>query len=157
MDVSVDSRLRTPVLTRPFRLSANQIQKLLNQYLVADYEQPINGDIMKAVASRVTDKSNEVLLLQAVDTEDSGPYEIPEPRQIGALETYCPSYLQTPKLRRLAEIVAAQAKARAEAEELADEMTEEEGMLEEGEAEAEALETTMTPDDRTLVQESVKA
>lgn len=72
------------------RLSPNQIQKLLNQYLVADYEQPINGEIMKAVASRVTEKS-DVLLLQAVDMEDSGPYEIAEPRVITALETYTPS------------------------------------------------------------------
>jgi myosin V len=71
-------------------LSPNQIQKLLNQYLVADYEQPINGEIMKAVASRVTEKS-DVLLLAAVDMEDSGPYEIAEPRVITALETYTPS------------------------------------------------------------------
>jgi len=68
---------------------------------------------MKAVASRVTEKTNDVLLLQAIDLEDSGPYEIPEPRHIGALETYCPSYLQTPKLRRLADVVSAQAVARA--------------------------------------------
>src|ERR1700742_792538 len=110
------------------RLSPNQIQKLLNQYLVADYEQPINGEIMKAVASHVTEKS-DVLLLQAVDMEDSGPYEIAEPRSITALETYTPSCkcqwdnpfcavvhgvranttfctgLQTPRLKRLAEIV----------------------------------------------------
>jgi myosin V len=72
------------------RLSPNQIQKLLNQYLVADYEQPINGDIMKAVASRVTEKS-DVLLLPALDMDDSGPYEIAEPRVITALETYTPS------------------------------------------------------------------
>jgi myosin-5 len=71
-------------------LSPNQIQKLLNQYLVADYEQPINGEIMKAVASRVTEKS-DVLLLTAVDMDDSGPYEIAEPRVITALETYTPS------------------------------------------------------------------
>jgi len=71
-------------------LSPNQIQKLLNQYLVADYEQPINGEIMKAVASRVTEKS-DILLLTAVDMDDSGPYEIAEPRVITALETYTPS------------------------------------------------------------------
>lgn len=76
------------------RLSPNQIQKLLNQYLVADYEQPINGEIMKAVASRVTEKS-DVLLLQAVDMDDSGPYEIAEPRSITALETYTPSCTYT--------------------------------------------------------------
>ena len=78
------------ILTRSSRLSPNQIQKLLNQYLVADYEQPINGEIMKAVASRVTEKS-DVLLLTAVDMDDSGPYEIAEPRVITALETYTPS------------------------------------------------------------------
>lgn len=61
----------------------------MNQYLVADYEQPINGEIMKAVASRVTEKS-DMLLLNAVDMEDSGPYEIAEPRVITALETYTP-------------------------------------------------------------------
>jgi len=80
---------------------------------------------MKAVASRVTEKS-DVLLLTAVDMEDSGPYEIAEPRVISALETYTPSCmfkpsasrymvanlflgLQTPRLKRLAEIVSAQA------------------------------------------------
>lgn len=111
-------------------LSPNQIQKLLNQYLVADYEQPINGEIMKAVASRVTEKS-DVLLLAAVDMDDSGPYEIAEPRIITALETYTPSCkftyliskkqpltrnlgLQTPRLKRLAEIVSAQAIAQQE-------------------------------------------
>ena len=57
---------------------------------MADYEQPINGEIMKAVASRVTEKS-DVLLLTPVDMEDSGPYEIAEPRVITALETYTPS------------------------------------------------------------------
>jgi len=87
---------------------------------------------MKAVASRVTEKS-DVLLLQAVDMDDSGPYEIAEPRVITALETYTPSCksflgvasqvlpglttgtgLQTPRLKRLAEIVSAQAIAQQE-------------------------------------------
>lgn len=81
------------------RLSPNQIQKLLNQYLVADYEQPINGEIMKAVASRVTEKS-DVLLLTPVDMEDSGPYEIAEPRVITALETYTPSCKIYPHVAR---------------------------------------------------------
>ena len=64
---------------------------------------------MKAVASRVTDPKSDVLLLPAVDMDDSGPYEIAEPRVITALETYTPSWLQTPRLKRLAEIVSAQA------------------------------------------------
>ncbi len=72
---------------------------------------------MKAVASRVTEKG-DVLLLTAVDMEDSGPYEIAEPRVITALETYTPSWLQTPRLKRLAEIVSAQAVAQQEKLEL---------------------------------------
>lgn len=52
---------------------------------------------MKAVASRVTEKS-DVLLLTPVDMEDSGPYEIAEPRVITALETYTPSCEWTLKL-----------------------------------------------------------
>ena len=90
---------------------------------------------MKAVASRVTEKS-DVLLLTAVDMEDSGPFEIAEPRAITALETYTPSCkpyrrnlsstawltiktgLQIPRLKRLAEIVSQQAMAQAERNEL---------------------------------------
>lgn len=91
LDVCIISSIPRLVCTDALiRLSPNQIQKLLNQYLVADYEQPINGEIMKAVASRVTEKS-DVLLLTAVDMDDSGPYEIAEPRVITALETYTPS------------------------------------------------------------------
>ncbi|EXJ80274.1 hypothetical protein A1O1_08416 [Capronia coronata CBS 617.96] len=105
-------------------LSPNQIQKLLNQYLVADYEQPINGEIMKAVASRVTEKG-DVLLLAPVDMDDSGPYEIAEPRVITALETYTPSWLQTPRLKRLAEIVSAQAMAQQERGDLPEEVIDE--------------------------------
>jgi myosin V len=113
LDVSYQWQISFRTDTDKIRLSPSQIQKLLNQYLVADYEQPINGEIMKAVASRVTEKS-DVLLLQAVDMEDSGPYEIAEPRSITALETYTPSWLQTPRLKRLAEIVSAQAMAQQE-------------------------------------------
>lgn len=114
-------------------LSPNQIQKLLNQYLVADYEQPINGEIMKAVASRVSEKS-DALLLQAVDMDDSGPYEIAEPRSITALETYTPSWLQTPRLKRLAEIVSAQAIAQQEKLEFAEGEFDEEAEMDEIEA-----------------------
>ena len=68
---------------------------------------------MKAVASKVTEKG-DVLLLTAVDMEDSGPYEIAEPRVISSLQTYSASWLHTPRLKRLAEIVSAQAVAQQE-------------------------------------------
>lgn len=87
---------------------------------------------MKAVASQVTENS-DILLLAPVDMEDSGPYEIADPRLITALETYTPSCksfnliweciltyegLQTPRLKRLAYIVSQQAMAQDEKEQL---------------------------------------
>jgi myosin-5 len=64
---------------------------------------------MKAVASRVTEKS-DVLLLTAVDMEDSGPYEIAEPRVITALETYTPSCMSL-KLTLLPQLTDIQCRA----------------------------------------------
>ena len=71
------------------RLSPNQIQQLLNQYVLADDERPIHRAIMSAVALRATVEGG-ALLLQAVDLDDSGPYEIPKPCAITALENYIP-------------------------------------------------------------------
>ena len=71
-------------------LSPSQIHMLLDRYLVANYEQPINGEVMKSLASRIAERSG-VPHLRAVDTEDSSPYEIAEPRVITSLETYTPS------------------------------------------------------------------
>lgn len=51
---------------------------------------------MKAVASKVSEK-NDTLLLPAVDLDDSGLYEIAEPRVITALETYTPSCKYKPR------------------------------------------------------------
>lgn len=116
---------------------------------------------MKAVASKVTEKS-DVLLLQAVDMDDSGPYEIAEPRVITALETYTPSCmapltfpihihndlhsftgLQTPRLKRLAEIVSAQAIAQQEKFDMAeDEEYEGENNLDGVEETPEPIETS---------------
>lgn len=103
---------------------------------------------MKAVASRVTEKG-DVLLLTAVDMEDSGPYEIAEPRVITALETYTPSWLQTPRLKRLAEIVSAQAVAQQEKLEFEvpepHDMGQENGLAEVNDKEPEPVQVPMPP------------
>lgn len=76
------------------------------------------------IASCIAGKTN--ILLAGVDIEDSGLYEIADPFTITVLETYTPSCnwssvlllisllmvwtgLQTPQLKRIAEIVSAQA------------------------------------------------
>ncbi len=83
-------------------LTPTQIQKLVSHYYVADYEQPVSPEILKAVAERVVpgDRSDHLLLPPEVD--EAGPYELPIPREVTGIETYCPSYIAVPFLRRLA-------------------------------------------------------
>lgn len=90
-------------------LTPVQIQKLVNQYSVADYEEPIPAEIMTAVAARVKNDSskNDSLLLEQCPVDDSGPFEIIEPRVLKRIESYIPGWLQVPSLRRLAELTAA--------------------------------------------------
>ena len=41
-----------------------------------------------------------------IPTLCSGPFEIPLPRLVTGIETYCPAYLNVPVLKRLASCVA---------------------------------------------------
>ncbi|CAG8705556.1 34749_t:CDS:10, partial [Gigaspora margarita] len=62
-------------------LTPSQIQKLISHYFVADYENPISPEILKAVASRVTaNDRKDILLLDTTPLEDSGPFEVPLPQ-----------------------------------------------------------------------------
>ncbi|KAK9456339.1 P-loop containing nucleoside triphosphate hydrolase protein [Dipodascopsis uninucleata] len=85
-------------------LTPAQVQKLFTQYHVADYEAPISSDILKAIANKAMNNGNDVLLLETVPLDDSGPFEIVEPRQLAALETYIPSWLQVPTLKKLVDL-----------------------------------------------------
>ncbi|KAI9315178.1 P-loop containing nucleoside triphosphate hydrolase protein [Dichotomocladium elegans] len=63
-------------------LTPTQIQKLVQNYLVADYEEPVSNDILRAVAARVSNNdSSDILLLDNVSLDDS-PYEVPEPHSV---------------------------------------------------------------------------
>lgn len=88
-------------------LSPAQIQKLVQQYSVADYEQPISPEILAEVASRVKNDNSGTLLLEAIPLDDSGPFEIVEPRPLKRIESYIPGWIQVPNLKRLAELTAA--------------------------------------------------
>jgi myosin V len=83
-------------------LTPTQIQKLINQYFVADYETPIPPEILRAVASRVVAGDRNDHLLLSPETEEAGPYELPLPREISYLETFVPGYLNVPHVRRFA-------------------------------------------------------
>ncbi|ODN75341.1 hypothetical protein L202_06517 [Cryptococcus amylolentus CBS 6039] len=87
-------------------LSPTQVQKLISQYHTADYEVPLNSEILRAVAARVKpeDKSDQLLL--APEADEVGPYQLPPPRDIVGLETYVPAFLNVPNIRQLATFVA---------------------------------------------------
>ncbi|KAK4705503.1 myosin V, partial [Phenoliferia sp. Uapishka_3] len=71
-------------------LTPTQIQKLIANYYVADYENAISTEILRAVNSRVVagDKNDHLLLPPEV--EEAGPYEVPLPREVTGIETYIP-------------------------------------------------------------------
>ncbi|KAG1047830.1 hypothetical protein G6F43_009746 [Rhizopus delemar] len=83
-------------------LSPTQVQKLISQYHIADYENPVKPEILKAVAEHVVSgDASDVLLLDSVSIEDtSNPYEVPLPRYTKP-ETYLPQWLNLKRLRRL--------------------------------------------------------
>ncbi|KAK9467430.1 P-loop containing nucleoside triphosphate hydrolase protein [Lipomyces arxii] len=86
-------------------LSPTQIQKLISQYQVADYDVPISSEIQKVIAKKAIEDQGH-LLLEAVPLDDSGPFEIAEPRMLAVLETYMPAWLQLPRLRKLTELIS---------------------------------------------------
>ncbi|CEG63412.1 Putative YOR326Wp-like protein (Fragment) [Rhizopus microsporus] len=86
-------------------LTPTQIQKLISQYHIADYENPIKPEILRAVAAHVTGDKSDALLLDAVSIDNtSNPFEIPGPRDTKP-EVYLPSWLNLKRLRRLVTLI----------------------------------------------------
>ncbi|CAG8650507.1 8182_t:CDS:1, partial [Scutellospora calospora] len=53
---------------------------------------PISPEILKAVASRVTaNDRKDILLLDTTPLEDSGPFEVPLPREVHPPDNYVPA------------------------------------------------------------------
>ncbi|KAG2221465.1 hypothetical protein INT45_005006 [Circinella minor] len=69
-------------------LSPAQVHKLIQSYNVAEYEDPINHDVMRAAASRITDKKE--VLLSSVPI-DENIYEVPAPYPDAVPDTYLPN------------------------------------------------------------------
>ncbi|PWN25731.1 myosin V [Jaminaea rosea] len=87
-------------------LSPSQIHKLLASYHTAEYEQPISQEILKAAAARVVPNDRNDHLLLPPEVDEAGPYELPMPREVTGIETYIPSFIQAPSLRKLSSLVA---------------------------------------------------
>ncbi|KAI7877860.1 hypothetical protein K492DRAFT_231486 [Lichtheimia hyalospora FSU 10163] len=87
-------------------LTPTQVQKLIQNYTVADYEDPISDVILRSVASRVTGSDHsDILLLDNVSLDDS-PYEVPEPHPEIMASTYIPNYLDLKQVKRLMALAA---------------------------------------------------
>ncbi|CAO3692449.1 unnamed protein product [Rhizopus stolonifer] len=87
-------------------LSPTQIQKLVSQYHIADYENPISPDILKAVADHVVSgDASDVLLLDSVSIENTtNALEVPVFRHTEP-ENYLPQWLNLKRLRLLTGLV----------------------------------------------------
>lgn len=87
-------------------LTPLQIQKLISQYLVADYEPPISTEILNMVAAKAKTESQAPLMLEQIPIDDSGPFELVDPRPLERLESYVPGWLQVPTVKRLSDLTA---------------------------------------------------
>ncbi|CEP64005.1 myosin family protein LALA0_S09e07470g [Lachancea lanzarotensis] len=97
-------------------LKPAQIQKLITQYAVADYEVPIPQEILTFVANRVksesslsSDGKSQTHSSDIFLTVESGPFEDPfnliETRKFGKIEAYIPAWMNLPITRRVVELV----------------------------------------------------
>lgn len=92
-----------------FALKPIQIQKLISQYFVAEYETPIAPDVLQAVADKVksTDGSNDDLFeVVATDGHFNDPFRNVNLRPFSRVEAYVPAWLSLPVIRRIVELVA---------------------------------------------------
>ena len=76
-------------------LTPTQIQKLVQNYMIADYEVPVSPELIKAIAMRVAaNEKNDTLMLDAISLEDAGSFETPEIRDVDLEgERYLPGWL----------------------------------------------------------------
>ncbi|CAK7901364.1 myosin-2 [[Candida] anglica] len=98
-----------------YALKPIQIQKLISQYYIADYETPIAPDVLQAVADRVkqSDSSNSDDLFEMVATDGhfDDPFRTVNLRPFSRVEAYVPAWLSLPIIRRIVELVAKNATA----------------------------------------------
>ncbi|KAI8334357.1 P-loop containing nucleoside triphosphate hydrolase protein [Chlamydoabsidia padenii] len=83
-------------------LSPTQIQKLISNYHVADYENPISPDLLRSVADHiVSGDQSDVLLLDSITIDNTtNPFELPVPRQTTP-QKYLPPWLNLQPFQRL--------------------------------------------------------
>lgn len=93
-----------------YALKPIQIQKLISQYYVADYETPIAPNVLQVVADKVkaTGSNNGDDLFEVVSTDGhfNDPFRHIGLRPFSRVEAYVPAWLNLPVIRRIVELVA---------------------------------------------------
>lgn len=92
-----------------FALKPIQIQKLISQYYVAEYETPIAPNVLQAVADKVKTSdgsSDDLFEVVATDGHFNDPFRNIDLRPFSRVEAYVPAWLSLPVIRRIVELVA---------------------------------------------------
>lgn len=82
-----------------FLLNAPQIRRLLSLYHATDFDTPVSPDLLKAVAKRTGNDSEEAVLLNISAFEFSKPM----PRAVEILEAWFPGWLHLDFVTRVLE------------------------------------------------------
>lgn len=96
-----------------YALKPFQIQKLLQQYAVADYEAPLDSKVLNMVAERVKEQQGDSngFLEQVNDGNFEDPFRKTDLRPFSKVEAYVPAWLNLPHVRRIIELVTKNAAA----------------------------------------------
>ncbi|RLV94737.1 Myosin-2 [Spathaspora sp. JA1] len=92
-----------------YTLKPIQIQKLISQYLVADYETPIAPNVLQFVADKVRESngnSDELFEMVNTDGHFNDAFRTIDLRPFSRVEAYVPAWLNLPVIRRIVELVA---------------------------------------------------
>ncbi|KAI5962278.1 MYO2 [Candida pseudojiufengensis] len=90
-----------------YALNSAQIHKTISAYTAADYETPVAPAVMKLVAERTKESSNDDLFLtMSTDGHFEDPFREIELRPFSRVEAYVPAWLNLPVIRRIVELVA---------------------------------------------------
>ncbi|VEU19388.1 DEKNAAC100709 [Brettanomyces naardenensis] len=90
-----------------YALRPVQIQKLISQYHVADYETPISPAVTKALADKVKKSGGSTDFFEPLNAEGhfDDPFRHVELRPFHRVEAYVPAWLNVPVIRRIVELV----------------------------------------------------
>lgn len=90
-----------------YALTPVQIQKLISQYHVADYETPISPAVTQALAEKVKKSGGPTDFFEPLNAEGhfDDPFRHVELRPFHRVEAYVPAWLNVPVIRRVVELV----------------------------------------------------